>query len=146
MAWYSILPPQLIQFESWAVRIFFLLGLITIVPWCAMIIFDAGLYLYRMILWEFPWIGGRARGHQRPRAPSLTERAEGRRRALGFKGVDSDSGDSSEDDRGVEYNELGGSSQDRDSRVEKENVAPATDGKAHSTADGDVKRRTSART
>lgn len=97
-----------------------------------------------MILWEFPWIGGRARGHQRPRAPSLTERAEGRRRALGFKGVDSDSGDSSEDDRGVKYNELG-SSQNRDSRVEKENVAPTTDGKAHSTGDGDVKRRTSAR-
>lgn len=110
-----------------------------------MIIFDAGLYLYRMILWEFPRIGGRARGHQRPRAPSLTERAEGRRRALGLKGVDSDSGDSSEDYRGGEYNELG-SSQNRDGRVEKENVAQATYGKAHSTEDGDVKRRTSART
>jgi hypothetical protein len=107
-----------------------------------MIIFDAGLYLYRMILWELPWIGGRARGHQRPRAPSLSERAEGQRRALGFKGVESDSGDSSEDDRGVEYNGLGG----RNNRVEKKNVAPATDEKAHSTADGDVKRRTSTRT
>lgn len=139
MAWYSILPPQLIQFESWAVRIFFLLGLITIVPWCAMIIFDAGLYLYRMILWEFPWIGGRARGHQRPRAPSLAERAEGQRRALGNKGIENDSGDLSEN---IEF---GGNSQDRDSCVEKENVAPATDGKVHSTADGDVKRRTSAR-
>lgn len=99
-----------------------------------------------MALWEFPWIGGRARGHQRPRAPTLTERAEGRRRALGFKGVESDSGDESEDDRAVEYNELGGNSQGRDDRVEMENVAPATDGNAHSTADADVKRRTSART
>lgn len=106
-----------------------------------MILLDAGLYIYRMALWEFPWIGGRARGHQRPRAPSLTERAEGRRRALGFKGVESDSDDSSDDDRGVEYNEQG-----KDHRVEKENVAPATGGKTHSTADADVKRRTSAQT
>ncbi|KAJ5103594.1 hypothetical protein N7532_004123 [Penicillium argentinense] len=134
MAWYSILPPQLIQFESWAVRIFFLLGLITIVPWFAMLVFDAGLYLYRMILWEFPWVGGRARGHQRPRAPSLQERPDGQRRAFGLKGVQSDSGDSSRECVSASKNS-----------AEKENVAPATEGPAHPSTDGDVKRRTSGR-
>lgn len=138
MAWYSILPPQLIQFESWAVRIFFLLGLITIVPWCAMIIFDAGLYLYRMVLWEIPWIGGRARGHQRPRAPSLTERSESRRRAFGLKGVDSPDDSSQSASNSKDHSE-------QTDNAAKENAAPATKAHQHSTVDGDVKRRTSGR-
>lgn len=143
MAWYSILPPQLIQFESWAVRIFFLLGLITIVPWCAMIIFDAGLYLYRMLLWELPWVGGRARGHQRPRAPSLAERAEEQRRALGLKGVESDVSDGG---RGMETDELGESVSERGKDAKKENMTPTTDGRVHPTAEEGAKRRTSGRT
>ncbi|KAJ5493153.1 hypothetical protein N7539_001899 [Penicillium diatomitis] len=90
MAWYSILPPQLIQFESWVVRVSLLLALFTIGPWAALIAFDACLYLYRMIIWEMPGVGGRARGQQRPRAPSLQERPDGQRRAFGVFGSETD--------------------------------------------------------
>ncbi|KAJ5439847.1 uncharacterized protein N7458_010845 [Penicillium daleae] len=134
MAWYSILPPQLIQFESWAVRIFFLLGLITIVPWAALIVFDVGLYLYRMILWELPWIGGRARGQQRPRPPSLQERPGGQRRAFGLRSVETDAGDS---DFGKSGNAPSSKSTRREQDSERENMDPA--------ADGDVKRRVTGR-
>ncbi|RJE19187.1 hypothetical protein PHISCL_08484 [Aspergillus sclerotialis] len=74
MAWYSILPPQLIYLESWAAKIFFALGILTIVPWATLLIFDIVLYICRMSLYEFPVVGGRARGMQRPRAPRLNER------------------------------------------------------------------------
>ncbi|OJJ51551.1 hypothetical protein ASPZODRAFT_127644 [Penicilliopsis zonata CBS 506.65] len=73
MAWYSILPSQFLFVESWAARIFILLGLITMGPWAALVIFDVVLYVYRMVMYEIPVIGGRARGRQRPRAPSLAE-------------------------------------------------------------------------
>lgn len=108
-----------------------------------MIIFDAGLYLYRMLLWELPWVGGRARGHQRPRAPSLAERAEEQRRALGLKGVESDMSDGG---RGMETGELGESVSERGKDTKKENMAATTDGRAHPTAEGGAKRRTSGRT
>jgi hypothetical protein len=82
-----------------------------------------------MIIWEFPWIGGRARGHQRPRAPSLNERLDGQRRALGLSSVDSDGeGERRSRDGSV------------DRTAERENVAPASDARVHS-GDGDVKRR-----
>ncbi|KAF9889056.1 hypothetical protein FE257_008033 [Aspergillus nanangensis] len=84
MAWYSILPDDLIHVESWAVRIFFILGLVTILPWAALILFDAGLYLWRMVAYEFPVVGGRARGMQPPRAPGLNERPGGQRRVFSF--------------------------------------------------------------
>ncbi|CEJ56402.1 hypothetical protein PMG11_02610 [Penicillium brasilianum] len=138
MAWYSILPPQLIQFESWAVRIFFLLGLITIVPWAALIVFDAGLYIYRMILWEFPWIGGRVRGHQRPQAPSLQERPGGQRRAFGLRGVETDAGDS---DSGKPGNTSNSNATERGEDAGRENTAPTVDGRTSFGADADVKRR-----
>ncbi|OGE48112.1 hypothetical protein PENARI_c032G02979 [Penicillium arizonense] len=92
MAWYSILPQELTHLESWAARVFFVLGLITIGPWAFLILLDAAIWLYRMILWDFPWIGGRARGQQRPRAPSLNERPDGQRRAFGLRGVETDTG------------------------------------------------------
>lgn len=130
MAWYSILPPQLIQFESWAVRIFILLGLITIIPWAALIVFDASLWLYRMVIWEFPWIGGRARGQQRPRAPSLNERLDGRRRSFRLGSVETDG-------EGEGGRSRGGS---MDRTAEKENVALTRDGRVHS-GNEDVKRR-----
>ncbi|KAJ5539815.1 hypothetical protein N7513_008147 [Penicillium frequentans] len=130
MAWYSILPPQLTQVESWAVRIFLLLGFITIVPWFALILFDAGLWLYRILLWELPWVGGRARGQQRPRAPSLNERPDGQRRAFGLRGVESDSGP----DQEPEGDALA------DGNAGKENMAPTT-GATHSSVDGEVKHR-----
>jgi hypothetical protein len=111
------------------VRIFILLGIITIIPWAVLIAFDASLWLYRMIIWEFPWIGGRARGQQRPRAPSINERLEESRRSLRLGSVEVD-----ESERGRSRD---GS---RDRTAEKENVAPATDARAPS-GDGDVKRR-----
>ncbi|CAI7587613.1 unnamed protein product [Penicillium crustosum] len=99
MAWYSILPSELTHLESWAARIFFFLGLITIGPWAFLVFLDATIWIYRLILWEVPWIGGRARGRQRPRAPSLNERPGGQRRAFGLRGVEMDTGDSEAADR-----------------------------------------------
>ncbi|KAH1489131.1 hypothetical protein LV164_008305 [Aspergillus fumigatus] len=88
MAWYSILPPDLIYVESWAARIFVFLGIVTIFPWAALIVFDVLLYIWRMGAFEFPVVGGRARGMQRPRAPTLnvnvSERSEVPRRVLGL--------------------------------------------------------------
>ncbi|KAJ5924732.1 hypothetical protein N7466_008919 [Penicillium verhagenii] len=135
MAWYSILPPHLIQFESWAVRIFFLLGLITIVPWAALILFDACLWLYRILLWELPWIGGRARGQQRPRAPSLNERPGGQRRAFGMRGVeaDADQDHKQQDDARTDEN------------TGKENMAPTSDAEARANTGGEVKHRATGR-
>jgi hypothetical protein len=75
----------------------FALGLITIGPWAFLVFLDATIWLYLMILWELPWIGGRARGRQRPRAPSLNERPGGQRRAFGLRGVETDTGDSEVD-------------------------------------------------
>ena len=106
-----------------------------------MIIFDAGLYLYRMILWEIPWIGGRARGHQRPRAPNLTERSESRRRAFGMKGVESPD----ESSWGADNGQSSKQSSEQNDDASKENIAPATESHQHSFADGDVKRRASGR-
>ncbi|KAJ5722636.1 hypothetical protein N7488_000671 [Penicillium malachiteum] len=140
MAWYSILPPQLIQVESWAVRIFFLLGLITIVPWFALIIFDAALWLYRIILWELPWIGGRARGQQRPRAPSLNERPDGQRRVFGLRGLETDG-----DRDGDSTPETPTERNSWDTSTGKENVAPSADGWAHSN-EGEMKYRATGRT
>lgn len=53
-----------------------------------------------MILWELPWIGGRARGRQRPRAPTLNERPDGQRRAFGLRGVEGDGADSKRSELG----------------------------------------------
>ncbi|KAJ6167068.1 hypothetical protein N7470_002515 [Penicillium chermesinum] len=76
----------------------FLLGLITIAPWAVLIIIDAAIYLFRLVLWELPYIGGRTRGQQRPRAPSLNERPDGQRRAFSLRGVETDPSD---DSRGI---------------------------------------------
>ncbi|KAL2003606.1 hypothetical protein VTN02DRAFT_3152 [Thermoascus thermophilus] len=88
MAWYSILPPHLTAFETWFVRLFIVLGLATIGPWAALIVFDFLLYIFRVALYEMPVIGGRARGGLRPRAPSLSERPNGHRRAFSLRGVE----------------------------------------------------------
>ncbi|OOO10232.1 Protein of unknown function DUF3445 [Aspergillus oryzae] len=82
MAWYSLFPADLIYVENWIARLFLVLGLITIAPWATLIIFDLVLYVWRMSTYELPIIGGRARGRQRPRAPSLNERPNGQRRAF----------------------------------------------------------------
>lgn len=59
-----------------------LLGVITIGPWLLFIVYDLVLYIFRAITYELPYFGGRARGRQRPRAPSLTERPSGRARTF----------------------------------------------------------------
>ncbi|KAL7653572.1 hypothetical protein ACMYSQ_008270 [Aspergillus niger] len=82
MAWYSLLPPTLSYIESSVVHIFIFLGFVTIFPWAALLIFDICLYTGRMLTFELPVVGGRARGKQRPRAPSLNERPGGQPRVL----------------------------------------------------------------
>lgn len=39
-----------------------------------MLVYDLLLYIWRSITYEVPYIGGRARGKDRPRAPSLRDR------------------------------------------------------------------------
>ncbi|RMJ27761.1 hypothetical protein PHISP_01334 [Aspergillus sp. HF37] len=70
MPWYSILPPQLIYLESWAAKVFFALGLVTIIPWAVLLAFDLVLYISRMSLYELPvWSGdGGGSGGRRARA------------------------------------------------------------------------------
>ncbi|KAL4795563.1 hypothetical protein BDV19DRAFT_362801 [Aspergillus venezuelensis] len=70
MAWYSILPAEL---ERWVVRCFLFLGVFTVLPWLTLLVFDMALYLWRLVTYYIPGVGGRARGRQRPRAPSLNE-------------------------------------------------------------------------
>lgn len=107
MSWASILPPYLSLVETWIIRIFvsfhiasllclrglrayhicqLLLGLLTMGPWLLMIVYDLLLYIFRAFTYEIPYIGGRARGRQRPRAPSLAERPSGHRRTFSIGG------------------------------------------------------------
>ncbi len=58
----------------------------TIGPWALFIIYDVLLYLVRAVAYEIPYIGGRARGRQRPRAPTLAERPNGRARTFSIGG------------------------------------------------------------
>lgn len=76
----SILPESFAVVETWITRLFLFLGLIAIGPWAALLIYDLLLYIFRAVAYEIPFVGGRARGKARPRAPSLTERPSGRRR------------------------------------------------------------------
>ena len=54
--------------------------MLTIGPWAVLLVYDVLLYVWRSITHEIPFIGGRARGKARPRAPSLKERPDGHRR------------------------------------------------------------------
>ncbi|KAF2644838.1 hypothetical protein P280DRAFT_390423 [Massarina eburnea CBS 473.64] len=76
----SILPEEYAFVETWVGRFFFIFGVITIGPWVFLMIYDFLLYLVRAATYEIPFVGGRARGKARPRAPSLTERPSGHRR------------------------------------------------------------------
>ncbi|MCJ1371486.1 hypothetical protein MMC20_002703 [Loxospora ochrophaea] len=74
--------------ETWIIRIFLLLGILTIGPWALFLIYDLLLYLFRTAAYEVPYFGGRAKGRKRPRAPSLTERPDGRtRRTFSISGA-----------------------------------------------------------
>lgn len=84
----------------------FILGLITILPWTALLLFDFVLYIVRMALYEMPVVGGRARGAQRPRAPSLNERPDGGARkvfVLGGGQSNDTAGEGGDGDRGEGY-------------------------------------------
>jgi hypothetical protein len=65
------------------------MALLTIGPWALVFLYDLLLYLWRAIHYEIPFIGGRARGRARPRAPTLTERPSGDPRTLGLAGISS---------------------------------------------------------
>lgn len=65
----------------------FVLALIIGGPWLLLLAYDIALYLWRSATFELPHVGGRARGRQRPRAPSLKERPDGHRRHFSLGGV-----------------------------------------------------------
>ncbi|KAH8732582.1 hypothetical protein GQ44DRAFT_603033 [Phaeosphaeriaceae sp. PMI808] len=80
MGLFSIFPESFAVVETWITRVFLFLGIVTIGPWLALLLYDLVLYIFRAIAYEIPIVGGRARGKVRPRAPSLTERPTGHRR------------------------------------------------------------------
>ncbi|ESZ91070.1 hypothetical protein SBOR_8533 [Sclerotinia borealis F-4128] len=80
MSWFSILPESLAFVEVWAMNTFFLLGIICIGPWLLLLVYDAVFYAFRLMTYEIPYYGGRARNRPRPRAPSLSERPGGQGR------------------------------------------------------------------
>ncbi|KAH7342434.1 hypothetical protein BKA65DRAFT_504090 [Rhexocercosporidium sp. MPI-PUGE-AT-0058] len=82
MSWFSILPPSISFIETWAIRIFLMLGILAIGPWFLLIIYDMALYVFRTATYNIPYIGGRARNRPRPRAPSLSERPSGKPRSF----------------------------------------------------------------
>lgn len=92
-----------------------------------------------MVLWEVPWVGGRARGRQRPRAPSLNERPGGQRRAFGLRGVETDS---SNNEKGDQSDSSGSVSEEYRDDSLKENGSPVVRGINTQTAgDGELKQR-----
>ncbi|CAC9889140.1 hypothetical protein D6C90_00399 [Aureobasidium pullulans] len=80
MGWYSLLPTHLSDIEGWISSIFMSLGVVTIGPWALLLVYDLLFYVYRSCAYHIPFIGGKAQGKRRPRAPSLTERPSGQRR------------------------------------------------------------------
>lgn len=117
----------------------FFLGLVTIGPWAFLVLLDATIWGYKLILWELPWVGGRVRGRQRPRAPSLNERPGGQRRAFGLRGVETDTGGSEGDDQDdtSDYNRTKGHTDSRNV------VSSACESHPHSSGGGGLKRRSS---
>lgn len=60
--------------------------MMTIGPWLLLLFYDLVLYIVRAATYEIPFVGGRARGRRRPRAPSLVERPNGRARTFSIGG------------------------------------------------------------
>lgn len=65
------------------------MALLTIGPWALVFLYDILLYLWRAVHYEIPFVGGRAQGRARPRAPTLTERPSGGPRTLGLTKISS---------------------------------------------------------
>lgn len=61
-----------------------MLGALIAAPWILLIVYDFFTYAFRVITYEVPYVGGRARNRPRPRAPSLSERPDGEPRQLGL--------------------------------------------------------------
>lgn len=61
-----------------------MLGALIAAPWILLIVYDFFTYTFRVITYEIPYVGGRARNRPRPRAPSLSERPDGEPRQLGM--------------------------------------------------------------
>ncbi|KFY21940.1 hypothetical protein V493_06995 [Pseudogymnoascus sp. VKM F-4281 (FW-2241)] len=77
MSWSSILPSSLEYIEVWITRLFLILGGLVLGPWLLLVVYDFFVYISRIVTYEIPFIGGRARNRPRPRAPSLSERPSG---------------------------------------------------------------------
>ena len=130
MAWYSILPTQLTFLETWIIRGFLLLALINILPWILTIVYDFLLYLGRVVWHAIPFFGGRARGENRPRAPSLrASTAKGRR--LSF--VDIVTGAARGQDVGTEQRQRQGQGQGHGhgKRLGRDSIAEGWEGEAN---------------
>lgn len=54
-------------------------------PWTLLLIYDFFLFLTRTATYELPVIGGRARGRQKPKPPTLKERPNGQPRRLSIR-------------------------------------------------------------
>ncbi|KFY45431.1 hypothetical protein V495_02982 [Pseudogymnoascus sp. VKM F-4514 (FW-929)] len=80
MSWSSILPSSLEYIEVWITRLFLILGGLVLGPWLLLVVYDFFVYIFRIVTYEIPFIGGRARNRPRPRAPSLSERPSGQPR------------------------------------------------------------------
>lgn len=144
MSWFSILPAYLTIFETWIKRIFvclasfpsipltsadrtspqlitpllqLILGTVTIGPWLLVLTYDLVLYIFRALAYEIPFIGGRARGNQRPRAPSFAERPSGRARTFSIPGIGSTG---NEDEQGVKWRSRDAKKQAVPGRKEKD--------------------------
>ena len=105
-------PPQL------------LLGVMTIGPWALFLVYDMMLYIIRAVAYEVPYFGGRARGRRRPRAPSLVERPNGRRRTFSFSGPSSGFMVGDENDKaGLKRRGLDGSLRDEAGAISEEEEA-----------------------
>lgn len=77
-----------------------ILGTVTIGPWLLVLTYDLVLYIFRSLAYDIPFIGGRSRGSQRPRAPSFAERPSGRARTFSIPGIGSTG---NEDEEGVKW-------------------------------------------
>ncbi|KAI1616523.1 hypothetical protein EDD37DRAFT_604787 [Exophiala viscosa] len=125
MAWYSILPTQLTFLETWIIRGFLLLALINILPWILALVYDFLLYLGRVVRHEVPFFGGRARGENRPRAPSLrASTAKGRR--LSF--VDIVTGTTRQQDTGTESRQRAGQGHGHQKSLSRDSIAEEWEG------------------
>lgn len=86
--------------------------------------YDMLLYIIRAVAYEVPFIGGRARGRRRPRAPSLKERPNGRKRTFSISGPSSGFMVGDEGDRaGLKRRGLDGSVRDEVGAISEEDEA-----------------------